>query len=138
MQHCIVTLISSIGSTHSAVGHSAKKGRTAHFGATSKLHPVDVVDTQGFANQLEGIWVLTEHQALLLRGYLAQPHNAPQQPFDLAHPVAYHLYLHVQLKLEACDEFTAMQVFDCMCTCVLQTDVSFSAFGDICSIQASP
>lgn len=74
----------------------------SYFGSAFELDPTDTVDSQGFANQLEGIWVLAEHQALLLRGYLAQPHYAPQQPFNLAHPVAYHLDLHMMGKhLEA-------------------------------------
>ena len=55
-----------------------------------ELNPTDVVDCQGFSHQLEGVCVLTEDKALLLRGRLVQPQDPPQQPLDLAHPVANH------------------------------------------------
>ena len=66
-----------------------------YLGSTFELHPADVVDIQGFANQLEGVRILAEHQALLFWNYLAQPHDSPYQPLNLTHPVAHNSNLHI-------------------------------------------
>ena len=79
---------------NAVLGRSKNEGEwVLYLGPAFELHPVDVVDVQGFPNQVEGIWVLTEHQALLLWDGLAQPHKASHKPLDLAHPVAHNSYL---------------------------------------------